>query len=203
MIKNIDKINTSLEDKGWCLIENYFSSELCKQLLDKLSKELKQNNFKKAVITNVGSSDNNNLTRNSQILWINDWESDECLLHIYKKLNNIIVPINNYFRLSIKSFESQFALYNEGGFYKKHLDATNKNNRRILSSILYLNNCDNGGELNLYSKRSKDKVDRVIVPKIGSHVLFFSDQIYHEVEVTKKPRYSITTWFRNDIPILY
>jgi SM-20-related protein len=106
--------------------------------------------------------------------------------------------INNYFRLSIKGFESQFSVYNQGGFYKCHLDQHKETRHRQVSCCIYLNDCVDGGELVIYKKGSKTEVDKVIKPLSGSIVFFFSKDIYHEVKMVQNPRYSITTWFRDD-----
>ena len=106
--------------------------------------------------------------------------------------------LNQHFFLSMKRFESQFAIYQKGGFYKKHLDQLKKTRHRQVSCILYLDDCLAGGELLIFNKNNKNQLDYTYTPKAGEMVLFFSKSIYHEVLPTQQKRYSLTTWFRDD-----
>lgn len=106
--------------------------------------------------------------------------------------------IKNYFRLSLKEFESQFSIYESGGFYKCHLDQHKESKHRQVSCCLYLNDCAQGGELLIYKKGSKTEIDKTVKPQRGTVVFFFSADTYHEVKLVQDLRYSITTWFRDN-----
>lgn len=197
----LDEANTALESKAWFAKEKVIDSNLCFQLSRALKVKQSDKSLSVAALSKNHSNLNSKSMRDSSISWIEDWNETEGLRSLYKILDNIMLSVNNYFRLPIKSFESQFALYENGGFYEKHIDKTKKSNRRILSCIIYLNDCPEGGELVIYRQGSETEIAQVLSPKAGSLVLFFSDQIYHEVKPTKLLRLSLTTWFRDDLPL--
>jgi SM-20-related protein len=101
------------------------------------------------------------------------------------------------------SFESHFAHYGKGDFYKKHKDAFKGEGNRVLSVLVYLNqdwSADNGGELVIYTKPSSDSCviddSKVLVtPSFGTIVVFLSEDFPHEVLPAKCDRYSIAGWF--------
>lgn len=187
-------MNSSLEEKSWYIQQNFLPSELCQSLI-KYSMNL---NFVEGKIGRGIHRSENELIRNNSINWIDSWEVDPSLHHVNSLLNEIMQSTSRYFRLSLKRFESQLATYQKGGFYKIHLDQHPKTRHRQLSCNLYLNDCVSGGEIVLYEKGSKVEIAKTVKPQMGTLVLFFSKDIYHEVKLVQAPRHSITTWFRDD-----
>jgi SM-20-related protein len=96
--------------------------------------------------------------------------------------------------------EFHFAVYPQGRFYKRHLDTFQKNQRRKLSMILYLNkdwSIKNGGELVIYTQTNNQENTIPILPKFGRLVIFESQVLEHEVKpVLKGKRLSITGWLK-------
>ncbi len=189
-------INLSLDEKSWFYQDQFISDELCLALsnicIENIKKEL-------LIEAKIGKKKTKDLSiRNSSIQWIDDWEESTSLRQLNSLFTEIMDSVNNYFRLSMKRFESQFTVYNPGGFYKCHLDQHKKTRHRQVSCSIYLNDCAAGGVLVIYKKGSKTEIDKVIRPVSGSIVLFFSRNIYHEVKIVQSPRYSLTTWFRDD-----
>lgn len=85
-----------------------------------------------------------------------------------------------------------FLIYEEGGFYKEHVDDYAKEYfRRRVSAVLFLNDDFEGGELVFFNK------SHVITPKKNKIVFFPSLYMFpHQVlPITKGIRYSIVTWF--------
>lgn len=106
--------------------------------------------------------------------------------------------LNRRLFLGLFSFESHFAHYAPGAFYKKHVDAFRGESNRVLSLVLYLNPGwlpDDGGELLIYAEDGEDVLARV-VPGCGTLVAFLSEQFPHEVLPSRRDRYSIAGWFR-------
>src|SRR5690606_30489076 len=136
--------------------------------------------------------------RKSNICWIEDSDNFGGLREYNLILQQMMISLNQYFFLSLKHFESQVAYYTKNDFYKTHLDQFNNSSRRQVTSILYLNDCPVGGELVLYKKGTKDVIDKVVTPKRGTLVVFFSGHIFHEVKPVETPRFSLSTWFRDD-----
>ncbi len=106
--------------------------------------------------------------------------------------------LNQRLFLGLFSFESHFARYPPGAYYKRHYDAFRGDANRILSVVTYLNSgwgYTDGGELVLYSD-DKDRVGLKVVPLYGTVVVFLSEEFPHEVLPAVRDRYSVAGWFR-------
>jgi len=106
--------------------------------------------------------------------------------------------LNRELYLGLFSFESHFAHYRVGDFYKRHLDAFKGQANRVLSLVVYLNESwqpQDGGELVLYADE-RDMTGTVVIPNFGTLVVFLSEQFPHEVRVAHHDRCSIAGWFR-------
>lgn len=198
---------TNLEQNGFVVVEasNHPLIKACE--LRKISQKLySQKHFKSAAIgeTKLDIQAANKI-RNDFTLWIDEgnWPADLSVEDIQKLqdylqfLNLTRETLKNFFRISLNSFETHFAIYPTGHFYKKHVDQTAQNNRRYFSFVLYLNEkwqAADGGHLVGY--KGQDKIFD-IVPSEGRLIIFFSS-LEHEVLPTSKERFSITGWFRND-----
>lgn len=191
----LNEVLDSLEEKSWYHQESILSSKLC----DNLLLEFKQINLRQAAIGRAYKQVLQPKIRKSKIHWIENWQDSPDLLHINELLTILMRAVNEHFYLSLKRIESQFSYYAPGGFYKKHLDQHKKTRNRLVTCIFYLNDCAQGGELVLYDKNDKKKVEKVIYPKKGSLVAFFSGHIYHEVKPVHQERFAITTWMRDDL----
>jgi SM-20-related protein len=195
---NTDQINRALEDKGWFSQENFLDNKICDLICDTYIDTKNPKFFIDAKIGKGLGKTANQSIRKSSIRWITDWDENSSLSKLHLVFSEIMESSKNYFRLPLKRFESQVALYNKGGFYRTHLDQHPKTRHRQISCTLYLNDCEEGGELILYKKGSQTEDQKMISPKKGTIVLFVSGEIYHEVKEVHDERYSITTWFRND-----
>lgn len=100
--------------------------------------------------------------------------------------------------LGLFSFESHFAHYAEGAFYRRHLDAFKGESNRVLSVVAYLNPGwlpGDGGELLIYPETGATDGIRV-TPAFGTLAVFLSEDFEHEVLPTRRDRFSVTGWFR-------
>ncbi|TPV60917.1 2OG-Fe(II) oxygenase [Aestuariibacter sp. GS-14] len=138
----------------------------------------------------------NQFVRTDEICWIDGTlpETQEWLTWT----TNLKTYLNRHLFLGLFSFESHFAHYPPGSFYKKHYDAFQGEANRVLSVVLYLNSnwaADEGGELVIYSQDNAD--DTVTVtPLMGTMVIFLSEEFPHEVLPATRDRFSIAGWFR-------
>jgi len=108
------------------------------------------------------------------------------------------LELNRQLFLGLFSFESHYAWYRAGAYYKRHYDAFRGQANRVLSLVSYLNSdwaLDDGGELILYESDA-DKAGLRVTPLAGTTVLFLSERFPHEVLPAKRDRYSIAGWFR-------
>ena len=193
----------SLITKGWYCLDDLFSSNFCLKIKDELNKKYNKGLFDEAAIGRALEQTVKSNIRDSQILWIDDWSSFE-LSQYNDFISQLMDKLKHSLLLSLKRFESQFAIYEPGGFYKKHLDQLKGSGHRQISTILYLNDCIDGGELILYNRSNRNNIDKIISPRSGKFIVFISSQIYHEVKPTLEPRYSLTSWLRDDeiIPLI-
>ncbi|MEQ3446267.1 2OG-Fe(II) oxygenase [Pseudoalteromonas sp. XMcav2-N-2] len=100
--------------------------------------------------------------------------------------------------MGLFSFESHFAHYASGSYYKRHYDAFRGETNRVLSLVTYLNpgwGHNDGGEMVLYQD-DHDLEGIKVVPLHGTLALFLSEEFPHEVLPAKRDRYSIAGWFR-------
>lgn len=194
---DLNDINFALEKTGWYCQNNFISEIFCDEMVKKYFTSSRENIFVPAKIgKNIKKG--NIAIRKSAVQWIENWQDCEYLAKLNFSFDEIMISTSRYFFLSLKRFESQFSLYNAGGFYKTHLDQLKATRHRQLTCCLYLNDCVEGGELVLFKKGSKTEIEVIHKPKKGTMVIFFSADIYHEVRLVYEPRYSITTWFRDD-----
>ena len=140
----------------------------------------------------------NKLIRGDKIRWIEQKSKDEFEAVFLKKVGNFIQHLNKTCYTSIKGFESHYASYEQGSFYKRHLDQFRNDKGRKFSIILYLNEAwqkEDGGLLSLYPEGSEQKD----ISPIGGRLVFFrSDELEHEVHPSfTRNRISIAGWFKS------
>ncbi len=190
-----ERIGYNLEEQGYAFVPQFLSESHVSHLLTLFQKKIEDDAFHEA---RVGTSLEKTLEkriRKSETAWIEDWSDIDFLSLFYAELMS---KLNLYFFLSLKRWESQFAFYPRGGFYRKHLDQLRGERHRQITSIFYLNDCVKGGELIIYDREDKGKVALTVSPRLGDLVIFQSSQIFHEVKEVYDHRFSLTTWFRDD-----
>lgn len=99
--------------------------------------------------------------------------------------------------MGLFSFESHFAWYQKGEYYKRHLDTFLGESNRVLSLVVYLNDgwlFEDKGELVLY-KSKNDLNGTKVLPTFGTIVVFLSKEFPHEVLPSYRERLSIAGWF--------
>jgi SM-20-related protein len=138
----------------------------------------------------------NEFVRTDEICWISgDSHAGELWLLWASRLQDYL---NRKLFLGLFSFESHFAHYAAGDYYKRHYDAFRGQANRVLSIVVYLNpgwtNSDSG-ELILYAG-DHDRIGTKIPPLYGTVVIFLSEEFPHEVVPAKRDRYSVAGWFR-------
>ena len=185
---NADQILNDLDQHGFALIDDAYSSEYTQALLEECTSHFNQ--FRDAAIQNGVMSQ----IRSDHILWIND-ELKIAQQHI-DYLNALSEQLNQAFFLGIQEVEAHFACYNAGEFYALHRDNPQQKKGRLISTVYYLHEEwqeDWGGELRL---QDKNEQWHVIAPKPNRIAIFQSD-LLHEVIQAKQQRLSITAWLRS------
>ncbi len=152
--------------------------------------------FKNAGIGRGNEYLKNEFVRTDEICWITgETEAGAQWLDWTSSLQSFL---NRRLFLGLFSFESHFAHYEPGDYYKRHYDAFQGEANRILSVVAYFNTGwtgSDGGELVLYMD-DYDKSGVKVVPLLGTLVTFLSEEFPHEVLPANRDRYSIAGWFR-------
>lgn len=97
--------------------------------------------------------------------------------------------------LAVAGAETQFAEYDAGAGYERHLDALRGDDARVVTTIVYVHDrwsAADGGVLRAWL--GEDSVD--IEPLPGRAVLFRSDLVEHAVLPAHGPRAAYTRWSR-------
>jgi len=164
--------------------------------LKKQQMDLDRSLFNEAGIGRGDDFMQNAFVRTDQICWITgSTETGRQWLDWAESLRRFL---NQKLLLGLFSFESHFAHYRPGDFYKRHQDAFVGESNRMLSLVVYLNpgwGTEDGGELVLYQNEA-DQTGIRVTPLMGTVVAFLSEEFPHEVLPAVKDRYSVAGWFR-------
>ncbi len=187
----LNHILDEIADKGICILDNAIPAALNQALLDDVY-QLK-NALKPASIGRQSDKQQNTLIRRDKTFWF-DGKSHAQQSYL-DHMASLQLALNRSFYLGLFDFECHYAHYQSGDFYKKHLDAFRGRSNRKMTTVSYLNDNDQGGELVIYQEKSTD-VLYTVTPKAGRLVIFESERFAHEVKEAKMDRYSIAGWFR-------
>jgi SM-20-related protein len=190
-----ENIANNLNVKGYSTHPNALSPSLSASLWEHLQ-YISPGKFKRAGVGRVNKHTLNDFIRTDEISWINGETQAGNAWLIWT--NALKTYLNQRLFLGLFSFESHFAHYGKGDFYKKHQDAFKGEANRVVSIVVYLNpdwTPDDGGELLIYTGEC-DYSTVTVTPGFGTIVLFLSEEFPHEVLKTKRDRYSIAGWFR-------
>lgn len=188
---NIAELLEQIAEKGWCVWDEFLTPDAVQQLRACFGDNAQQ--------ARIGRNENllaETTIRSDKIRWLAP-EMGEPVQHYLTEMDNIQHAVNREFFLGLFEYEAHFARYQQGAFYKKHLDAFRENASRRLTTVLYLNDewtKEDGGELVIYDL--SDNHLATIMPQGGRLVVFLSEQFPHEVLPTNKERISIAGWFR-------
>lgn len=179
-----------LADNGYVIFDDFLAPDFYQALRHEATHLL---GYRDASITS-GKMLN---IRSDQICWI---EESQPLGYQYLTLLNDFIPmLNRFFYTGIKRTEAHYARYDAGKFYAKHVDNPAGKNHRVFSGVFYLNTdwtADDGGML-LIDAQPKTMS---ILPS-SNRLVLFNSALAHEVKPAKRPRFSIATWYRQDMPI--
>lgn len=193
--EQIQLIVSTIEKQGYIVLPSAVSSELQGSLNIRI-RSFQESELKSAGIGRGNLKQSNPDIRRDKIQWLDKKNiTDNKFLMLMESLRN---GLNQSLFLGLYDYESHYAIYQEGDFYKQHIDALKGSSNRILSTVYYLNenwNDDDGGELLLYDIDGRNILE-TINPRAGTMVIFLSEQFPHEVQAAKTTRYSIAGWFR-------
>lgn len=191
-----EKIINDYLNKGFCIIDNWLTTDETSKLRQQLEELYQANYFKKSAVGNRLNENLERSIRNDFIFWLDETKYAQVF---FEKINSFIEYINKTCFAGIVNKEFHYAIYPQGSFYKKHIDTFQNDDRRTISVVCYLNQDWQdyfGGQLKLYLKDQTLE----IFPTNGKIILFDSKSIEHEVlpVLTENKRFSITGWLKTN-----
>ena len=180
----------SLSTHGFYVWDDFLN----KQHLQSIKASIPEN-LQDARIGRRNTLQGNKTVRGDLTLWL-DPEMGDPIAQYMAKMDEIRQQLNSECYLGLRDFETHFCRYPNGAFYKKHIDNTRDQNRRKITTVLYMNDSwelGDGGELVMYD--GKDNELFKLEPLSGRMIFFMSEEFPHEVLPTEKTRESIAGWF--------
>lgn len=198
----VDRVADRLRQQDWCVMDGALPLSLLDSLIER-AVTLRRESMRPAGIGRETDLALDRSVRRDRIRWITgESEVEQAWLEWAESLR---VALNRRLLLGLFSFESHFAHYGPGDFYRRHLDAFRDQplvspSCRVISVVLYLNRGweeDDGGQLVMHDRSEAVVIQRVI-PAAGRLAVFLSDCVPHEVLPAVRDRYSIAGWFRSN-----
>lgn len=190
-----ERIACAIEQRGYAILPAALPQAIADGLVNHLS-QIEAAHFHPAAIGRGLVQTRNQFVRRDKIFWIEEqMPQSQRWLNWTQAMRRYL---NSRLFLGLFTFESHFAVYETGDFYKKHRDAFVGESNRVLSLVTYLNKgwtSDQGGELLIYAPDEHTELIKV-VPNFGTLVVFLSEEFPHEVLPAQRERFSVAGWFR-------
>jgi SM-20-related protein len=133
--------------------------------------------------------------RGDSIQWLEAGAPEAPASRFLARMDRVRHALNRELLLGLHELEAHYAVYPPGAGYARHRDRFRDDDARVLSLVVYLNpdwRDDDGGALRLHLPQGPLDV----APRLGTAVLFLSDEVEHEVLPARRARMSIAGWFR-------
>ena len=183
--------------RQYAVAPRYFPTHLVRALRREAQLRDQRGEFQTAGVGRREEHQRNFRVRRDRTLWLNGSTLAQCRL--LGELEQLRLAVNRQLFMGLFDLESHFAVYDPGAFYRRHLDAFNGNNGRVLSVVIYLNEqwrSDDGGRLRIWADPDAIHPATEVEPRAGTLVCFRSDRIPHEVLEARRQRVSVAGWFR-------
>lgn len=197
----LDELAGGLCSHGWVTLD--VRERMGAGLLQALAAEVeilhRTDAMKKAGIGRGNDLMRDRSVRRDKIAWLQGMTTPQAAL--FEFLDALREGLNRRLFLGLKRFETHYATYQPGDFYKKHLDSFQGRASRVVSLVLYLNEnwqAADGGALQVFNQENDNEVCGLVLPELGRMALFLSEDIPHEVLPANRTRYSLACWFRQD-----
>ncbi|KGP63006.1 hypothetical protein EP47_12825 [Legionella norrlandica] len=193
---NYELIAQDICTQGYHIIDSFLEADHYHSLCDIAQIINQKDLFRSAKIGQNEQSQQNNTIRTDKIYWIDEDSPYPSLQAYLQKLINLGNMLNQMVYLGLAEFETHFAIYQPGTFYKKHVDQFTNTKTRKISCVYYLNKTWQkkfGGELLLYNLKDELLLN---IPPIGNRLVCFNSELPHEVSLTYQTRFSIAGWMK-------
>ena len=196
MFSVYEKLIQGLLEKGFGSVDNWLTPDELTCLRKSLLVHYENDDFHLAGIGNKENLQTVKKIRTDQIYWLDSSKANDCETLFLNKFKDFIDYLNRTCYTGINSYELHYAVYEEGSFYKKHIDQFQNDDRRQFSVVFYLTEdwkTGDGGELILYSSKSITKIE-----PLPGRMVFFKSELPHEVLTSNTKRLSLTGWLKTN-----
>ncbi|MCK7544725.1 2OG-Fe(II) oxygenase [Marinobacter bryozoorum] len=198
----LDAIATNLTEWGWLNLDasNRLGPALLAQLREEVEILEKTASMEHAGVGRGTDFTRDRSVRRDRIAWLNGQTPAQ--QQFFDFLEQVRVGLNQRLFLGLQRFESHYASYQPGDFYRRHLDSFRGRASRVVSMVLYLNEgwlVEDGGELQVFNRENPVEVCGRVLPDAGRVAIFMSEEVPHEVLPAARTRHSIACWFRQDV----
>lgn len=196
-IFSFESVCDDLYRYGYACVKNFLNDDILQGLLHTIKTAQENHDLQKAKIGRGGLHHLSSDIRRDKTYWIDCNTPYERQFMGY--LYDIRIELNKKLTLGLFDIEAHYALYEQGGFYHRHLDSFKGDKNRIISLVVYLNKnwqIADGGLLQLYRDSQADYPFASVIPEYNHAVFFLSEDIPHAVTLSHKNRFSIACWFR-------
>lgn len=191
----IDSACDGLVRDGWFACADAIAPALVDALYLDLEELVEADKLKRAGIGREADFQVDRAIRGDWIYWLTRRrEAESVFLDFAETLR---LALNRRLFLALFEFEAHLAVYPPGAFYQRHFDSFRGEANRIVSLVIYLNRDwqpGDGGELLIYAADGAEPTR--IEPRAGTLVLMMSEEIEHEVRVSRIRRCSVAGWYR-------
>jgi len=191
------QVADDLFEKGWSVQPDYLGMGLAATLKTRMAALEAADALTPA---GIGREDQNRIAediRRDRTFWMDAANAADA--EYLALMEHLRLSLNASLFMGLFEYEAHYALYSEGGFYKKHIDALKGGRNRLVSTVCYLNEAwqeKDGGILTLFDRDDRNRVVEIVLPEESSFVAFLSEDIPHEVTAAHRSRRSIAGWFR-------
>ncbi|WP_046745127.1 2OG-Fe(II) oxygenase [Kordia zhangzhouensis] len=195
MLDIYEQLIQGLLDKGFGSVDNWLTHEELVGLRKSLLTHQENDHFHAA---GIGNKDNLLVLkkiRNDQIYWLNRTKANHWEQLFLEKIDAYVDYLNRTCFTGIQSCEFQYAIYDKGSYYKKHVDRFKNDDKRQFTIVFYLSEAwkqGDGGELRLYTEDTFTEIQ-----PIPGRMVFFRSDIEHEVMMANAQRLSLSGWMKS------
>lgn len=195
---DIEDTADALAEQGWIVLPDFLPIDKVRELRAQAQAQWDAGEFHAAGVGRGQELSVNESIRNDQVQWL-ERSTSGALADYQAFIEALRQNLNRLLYLGLFEFESHFAIYPPGAFYKRHLDNFRGTSTRLITAVLYLNESwqeSDCGQLRFYTDGTDGGEYIDVFPHAGTLVLFRSTRFWHEVMPARKERFSLTGWLR-------
>lgn len=196
--ESIARITADLGTAGWSVSPDFLAPPQVAALARECRERWQEGDFHRAGIGRNRHLQVNEEVRGDHVRWLEERTASAAQRSYEAEIEGLRLALNESLFLGLFDFESHLAIYPPGTFYRRHLDQHQGSDRRVVSTILYLNEGwlpSDGGQLRIFLD-DEGETWRDVLPLAGTLVCFLSGSFPHEVLATSRERMSLTGWLR-------